>query len=192
MADKANFEQDALQYAHDLYTSALRLTRNPSDAEDLVQETYLRAYRGYDGFQEGTNLRAWLYRIQKNTFINRYRRKQRRPHEVELDEVEDLYLYKRIASTETGRATRSAEDEVFEALEGSDVQNAIDKLPRKYRMAVLMADIQGFSYKEIAEMLEVPVGTVMSRLHRGRRALQKLLWDIAGERGFIASGGVES
>jgi RNA polymerase sigma-70 factor (ECF subfamily) len=189
MADRANFEQDAMQYAHPLYSAALRMTRNRADAEDLVQETFLKAYRGYDGFQEGTNLRAWLYRILTNTFINRYRQQQRRPHEVDLDEVEGLYLYKRVATAETDRAARSAEDEVFDKLEGSDVRQAIDKLPRKYRMPVLMADIEGFSYKEIAGMLEIPIGTVMSRLHRGRRALQKLLWHTAEERGFRPAGG---
>lgn len=189
MADKANFERDAMQYAHPLYSAALRMTRNRADAEDLVQETFLKAYRGYGGFQEGTNLRAWLYRILTNTFINRYRQQQRRPDEVDLDGVEDLYLYRRVATAETNRAARSAEDEVFEALEGSDVRQAIDKLPLKYRMPVLMADLEGFSYKEIAGMLEIPIGTVMSRLHRGRRALQKLLWKTAAERGFVAAEG---
>ncbi len=189
MADRANFERDAMQYAHPLYSAALRMTRNRADAEDLVQETFLRAFRGYDGFREGTNLRAWLYRILTNTFINRYRQQQRRPDEVDLDGVEGLYLYKRVSTTETNRAARSAEDEVFEALEGSDVRQAIDKLPRKYRMPVLMADLEGFSYKEIAGMLEIPIGTVMSRLHRGRRALQKLLWQTAEERGFRTPDG---
>ena len=189
MADRANFERDAMQYAHPLYSAALRMTRNRADAEDLVQETFLKAYRGYDGFQEGTNLRAWLYRILTNTFINRYRQQQRRPHEVDLDGVEGLYLYKRVATAETDRAARSAEDEVFDSLEGSDVRQAIDKLPRKYRMPVLMADLEGFSYKEIAGMLGIPIGTVMSRLHRGRRALQKLLWHTAEERGFRPAGG---
>ena len=191
MADKANFERDAMQYAHPLYSAALRMTRNRADAEDLVQETFLKAYRGYGGFQEGTNLRAWLYRILTNTFINRYRQQQRRPDEVDLDEVEGLYLYKRVATAETNRAARSAEDEVFEALEGSDVRQAIDKLPRKYRMPVLMADLEGFSYKEMAGMLDIPIGTVMSRLHRGRRALQKLLWKTAAERGFLTAEGEE-
>ena len=190
MADRANFERDAMGHAHALYSAALRMTRNRADAEDLVQETFLRAYRAYDSFQEGTNLRAWLYRILTNAFINRYRRQQRRPSEVELDEVEDLYLYKRVASTETRGAARSAEEEVFDALEGSDVRQAIDKLPRNYRMPVLMADLEGFSYKEIAEMLQIPIGTVMSRLHRGRKALQKLMWQIAEERGFRTADGI--
>ncbi|MDE0168963.1 MAG: sigma-70 family RNA polymerase sigma factor [bacterium] len=189
MADTANFERDALQHAHRLYSAALRMTRNPADAEDLVQETFLKAYRGYEGFTEGTNLRAWLYRILTNTFINRYRKLQRRPHEVELDEVEDLYLYRKLAPLEGNRVARSAEDQVFEALEGADVRRAIDSLPEPFRMPVLMADIQGFSYKEIAAMLEIPIGTVMSRLHRGRKALQRLLWETAREQGIVDSKG---
>ena len=189
MADRANFERDALAHAHRLYSAALRMTRNPADAEDLVQETFLKAYRGYDKFTEGTNLKAWLYRILTNTFINRYRKQQRRPHEVELDEVEHLYMYRRLAPAETRRVSRSAEDEVFEALEGADVRRAIDKLPEPYRMPVLLAGLEGFSYKETAAMLDIPIGTVMSRLHRGRKALQKLLWKTAAERGFVAAEG---
>ena len=189
MADRANFERDALVHAHSLYSAALRMTRNPADAEDLVQETFLKAYRGYHGFTEGTNLRAWLYRILTNSFINRYRKQQRRPREVELDEVEDLYLYRRLAPLEGNRVARSAEDQVFEALEGADVRRAIDALPEPYRMPVLMADIQGFSYKEIAAMLDIPMGTVMSRLHRGRKLLQKVLWDTAREQGIVDETG---
>ena len=189
MADTANFERDALKHAHRLYSAALRMTRNPADAEDLVQETFLRAYRGYGGFTEGTNLRAWLYRILTNAFINRYRKQQRRPREVELGEVEDLYLYRRLPSPENNRVARSAEDQVFEALEGADVRQAIDQLPGAFRMPVLMADIQGFSYKEIAEMLDIPIGTVMSRLHRGRKALQKLLWETARDQGIVGMAG---
>ena len=191
MADRADFEHDALVHAHRLYSAALRMTRNPADAEDLVQETLLKAYRGYDTFSAGTNLRAWLYRILTNTFINRYRRLQRRPHEVELGEIEDLYLYRRIAPSESNRAARSAEDEVFESLQGEHVREAIDMLPESFRLPVLMADIQGFSYKEIAAMLDVPIGTVMSRLHRGRKILQKLLWNYAREQGFPGATGEE-
>ena len=189
MADRANFERDALVYAHRLYSAALRMTRNTADAEDLVQETFLKAYRGYGGFSEGTNLKAWLYRILTNTFINRYRKLQRRPREVKFDEVEDLYLYRRLAPAETNRVARSAEDQVFEALEGADVRRAIDSLPERFRMPVLMADLQGFSYKEIAAMLDIPIGTVMSRLHRGRKALQKLLWETAREQGIARATG---
>ncbi len=188
MADKANFENDTMGFAHSLYSAALRMTRNRADAEDLVQETYLRAYRGYGTFKEGTNLRAWLHKILTNAFINRYRYQQRRVSEVEFDEVEDFYLYKKVASTADRGAERSAEDEVFVALEGEGVRHAIDKLPRKYRIPVLLADLEGFSYKEIAEMLDIPTGTVMSRLHRGRKALQRLLWQTAQERGFGGGG----
>ena len=185
MAEQANFERDAMELAPQLYSAALRMTRNPADAEDVVQETYLKAYRAYDSFEEGTNLKAWLYRILTNTYINRYRKKQRRPHEVDLAEVEDLYLYKRIGSAETSAASRSAEMEVLEAFVDDDVRNAIESLPDHFRMPVLLADVEGFSYKEIAEMLEVPIGTVMSRLHRGRKSLQKALWEFARERGLV-------
>ncbi len=184
MADRQNFERDALVHAHRLYSAALRMTRNRADAEDLVQETFLKAYRGYDGFTEGTNLRAWLYRILTNTFINRYRKGQRRPKEVELDEVEDLYLYRRLAPAESNRVARSAEDQVFESLEGADVREAIDKLPSPYRMPLLLVGLEGFSYKETAAMLDIPIGTVMSRLHRGRKMLQRLLWEQAKEYGI--------
>ena len=189
MAHRANFERDALVHAHRLYSAALRMTRNPSDAEDLVQETFLKAYRGYDKFVDDTNLRAWLYRILTNTFINRYRTQQRRPHEVDLNEVEDLYLYRRLAPMESKRVSRSAEDEVFEALEGEDVRRAIDRLPEPYRMPVLLAGLEGFSYKETAAMLGIPIGTVMSRLHRGRKMLQKLLWEMASEQGLVTPTG---
>ena len=165
-----------------LYAAALRMTRNPSDAEDLVQETYLRAYRGFGGFQEGTNLKAWLYRILTNTYINTYRAKKRRPDETELDEVEDLYLYRRIGGLEAAMAGRSAEDELLERFTDAEVKEAIESLPENFRLAVLLADVEGFAYKEIAEILDIPIGTVMSRLHRGRKALQKRLYEFAVER----------
>ena len=158
-----------------LYAAALRMTRNPSDAEDLVQETYLRAYRGFEGFEEGTNLKAWLYRILTNTYINSYRAK-------ELDEVEDLYLYRRIGGLEAAMAGRSAEDELLERFTDAEVKEALESLPENFRMAVLLADVEGFAYKEIAEILDIPIGTVMSRLHRGRKALQKQLYEFAVER----------
>ena len=174
-----------MEFAPQLYSAALRMTRNPADAEDVVQETYLKAYRAYESFEAGTNLKAWLYRILTNTYINRYRKKQRRPNEVDLGEVEDLYLYKRIGSAETGSASRSAEIEVLDAFVDDDVRNAIESLPEHFRLPVLLADVEGFSYKEIAEMLDVPIGTVMSRLHRGRKSLQKALWEFAQERGLV-------
>ena len=182
MADQANFEQDAMQFAPQLYSSALRMTRNPADAEDVVQETFLKAYRAYDSFQEGTNLKAWLYRILTNTYINRYRKAQRRPSEVELGELQDLYLFKRLG--EQSGASESAEEEVLEQFVDTDVIQALESLPENFRMPVLLADVEGFAYKEIAEMLDIPIGTVMSRLHRGRKALQKKLWHLAEERGI--------
>jgi RNA polymerase sigma-70 factor (ECF subfamily) len=181
MADQANFADLAMQHMGSLYTAALRMTRNPSDAEDLVQETYLKAYRAFGTFQEGTNLKAWLYKILTNTFINSYRSRKRRPEQTELDDVEDLYLYRRMGGLEAVAAGRSAEEEVLEHFTESDVKDAVESLPEQFRMAVLLADVEGFSYKEIAEILDVPIGTVMSRIHRGRRQLQKLLWDYAEE-----------
>ena len=167
-----------------LYGAAMRMTRNPADAEDLVQETYLRAYRGFGSFQEGTNLKAWLYRILTNTFINSYRSKKRRPDETELDEGEDLYLYRRLGGLEAARVGRSAEDELMDFFTDGEVKDAMDALPEQFRVAVLLADVEGFSYKEIAEILDIPIGTVMSRLHRGRKALQKGLYDYAVTHGL--------
>jgi RNA polymerase sigma-70 factor (ECF subfamily) len=186
VADQAQFADQALEYMPALYSAALRMTRSPSDAEDLVQETYLRAYRGFGGFTDGTNLRAWLYRILTNTFINTYRAKQRRPDERQLDDVEDLYLYRRIGAVEEALAARSAEDELMDLFTDDQVKGALDSLPEQFRMAVYLADVEGFSYKEIAEILDVPIGTVMSRLHRGRKAMQKELYEYAVERGLVA------
>ena len=173
-----------MQYAPQLYSAAMRMTRNRSDAEDLVQEAYLRAYRGYGSFEEGTNLRAWLFRILTNTDINTYRAKQRRPQETELNEVEDLYMYRRISGVDV--AARSAEDTLFDLFTDDEVKAALENLPESFRMPVLLADVEDFSYKEIAEMLDIPMGTVMSRLHRGRKAMQKALIDFATERGMLA------
>jgi RNA polymerase sigma-70 factor, ECF subfamily len=184
MADQATFVDEAMEFMPSLYSAALRMTRNPADAEDLVQETYLKAYRGFGGYQQGTNLKAWLYRILTNTFINQYRAKKRRPDESDLDEVEDLYLYRRLGGLEAARAGRSAEDELMDFFTDSEVKEAVESLPEQFRMAVLLADVEGFSYKEIAEILDIPIGTVMSRLHRGRKALQKQLYEFATERGL--------
>lgn len=186
MADRANFESDALPYAQQLYSAALRMTRNPADAEDIVQETFLKAYRGYGTFKEGTNLKAWLYRILTNTYINRYRKQQRRPAEVELGELQDLYLFKRMG--EVSGAERSTEESVLESMVDADIKEALEALPEKFRLPVLLADVEGFSYKEIAEIIDVPIGTVMSRLHRGRKALQKKLWSFAEQRGLTGPG----
>jgi RNA polymerase sigma-70 factor (ECF subfamily) len=176
------FEREALPLLRELYAAALRLTRNPADAEDLVQEAYLRAYRGFGGFQEGTNLRAWLHRILTNTFINAYRKRQREPQTVPEEEVPDWYLYEKLVGN---GAEASAETQVLEALPDEDVQEALASLPARFRLAVVLADVQGFSYKEIAEILDIPIGTVMSRLHRGRRVLEKVLWKVMKERGLV-------
>jgi RNA polymerase sigma-70 factor, ECF subfamily len=180
---RERFEREVLPLLPNLYSAALRMTRNPADAEDLVQETYLRAYRGFSGFEEGTNLRAWMYRILTNTFINSYRKKQREPVTVQDDDLDEWYLYDRLG--ESG-VEPSAEAEVIRSMPDEDVQRALEALPEGFRLAVLLADVEGFSYKEIAEILGIPIGTVMSRLHRGRRALEKALWERVRERGLVS------
>ena len=191
MADQATFADQAVPFMDSIYAAALRLTRNPSDAEDLVQETYLKAYRGFGGFEQGTNLRAWLYRILTNTFINTYRSKKRRPDETQFDEVEDLYLYRRLGGLEAATVGRSAEDELLDWFSEAEVKNALEALPEQFRMAVLLADVEGFSYKEIAEMVDVPIGTVMSRLHRGRKAMQRELYEFAKARRLLPDDAVD-
>jgi RNA polymerase sigma-70 factor (ECF subfamily) len=185
MADPATFAEQAMEFMPSLYTAALRMTRNPADAEDLVQETYLKAYRAFASFQQGTNLKAWLYRILTNTFINSYRARKRRPEQSELDDVEDLYLYRRLGGLEAAAAGRSAEEEVLDHFTDTEVKAALESLPEQFRMAVLLADVEGFAYKEIADILDIPIGTVMSRLHRGRRALQRALFEFGMERGLV-------
>ena len=187
MANQAQFAELAMEYMPALYSAALRMTRNPSDAEDLVQETYLKAYRGFAGFSEGTNLKAWLYRILTNTYINSYRAGKRRPEIADVEDVEDLYLYHRLTPDGGGDLGRSAEDVALDSFTDDEVKAAIESLPEAFRMAVLLADVEGFSYKEIAEITDVPIGTVMSRIHRGRRALQKALHQYAESRGLMAS-----
>jgi RNA polymerase sigma-70 factor, ECF subfamily len=191
MADKERFAEQAMTHMAGLYSAALRMTRNPADAEDLVQETYLKAYRSFGSYEEGTNLRAWLYRILTNTYINAYRAKQRRPTEAVLDEVEDLYLYRRIGALEAATASRSAEDQLMDMFTDDEVKDAMEALPETFRMAVYLADVEDFSYKEIAGMLDVPIGTVMSRLHRGRKAMQKALFDYAVARGLTEPDAAE-
>ncbi len=186
MADRAGFQAQAMQYAPQLYSAALRMTRNPADAEDLVQETFLKAYRSFTTFEEGSNLRAWLYRILTNTYINMYRARQRRPQETDLNDIEDFYLYRRIGSIEAALASRSAEDQLFDLFTDDEVKQALEDLPENFRLPVLLADVEDFSYKEIAEMLDIPIGTVMSRLHRGRKAMQRALVDFARDRGLLA------
>ena len=174
-----------MPYMDQLYGAARRMTRNADDAEDLVQETYLRAYKGYDRFTEGTNLRAWLFRILTNLFINEYRRRKRRPAEVDLGDTDTLYMYKGLGGAELARRSRSAEDELLDGLTSAEVRNAIESVPDSYRVAVLLADVEGFAYKEIAEILDVPIGTVMSRLHRGRKKLREALQEYGRTRGLI-------
>ncbi len=184
MADRQDFAEQAMQYAPQLYSAALRMTRNQADAEDLVQETYLRGFRSFHTFTEGTNLRAWLFRILTNAYINTYRAKQRRPTETDLADVEDLYLYRRVGSMETAAANLSAEDQFLDLFTDDEVKSALEDLPENFRLPVLLADVDGFAYKEIAEMLDIPVGTVMSRLHRGRKAMQRALYEYAEARGI--------
>jgi RNA polymerase sigma-70 factor (ECF subfamily) len=187
MADQAMFSDLAMEYMPALYTAALRMTRNAADAEDLVQETYLKAYRAFASFELGTNLKAWLYRILTNTYINTYRAKKRRPEIADVEDVEDLYLYRHLSSEQSAGLGRSAEDEALDRFTDADVKAAIEALPETFRMAVLLADVEGFSYKEIAEITEVPIGTVMSRIHRGRKALQKALVDRGRTRGLVGA-----
>jgi RNA polymerase sigma-70 factor (ECF subfamily) len=185
MGAREDFTNDAMQYAPQLFATALRMTRNRSDAEDLVQETFLKGWRAFDSYQQGTNLRAWLFRIMTNTFINKYNSQQRRPQETELDEVEELFLFRRMGAFDQSKMSQSAEDQMLELFTDDEVKNAIESLPETFRIPVLLSDVEGFSYKEIAEMLEVPIGTVMSRLHRGRKAMQKMLYEYAKERGLV-------
>lgn len=182
---RSQLEQDAIAHIDALYRTALRMTRSSSDAEDLVQETYLRAFRSLHQFAEGTNLRAWLFRIMTNTYINDYRKRQRRPTNTSLDDIEDFYLYDHLVDSVVQPQSDNPEEEVLERLTTANITDAIDELPEEFRQVVTLADVEGFSYREIADVLQIPVGTVMSRLFRARRRLRKVLYDVAIESGYI-------
>jgi RNA polymerase sigma-70 factor (ECF subfamily) len=180
------FETEALSFLDALYRTALRMTRSEAEAEDLVQETYIRAFRFRHQFTPGTNLKAWLFRILTNTFINQYRRKAARPDTTELDDVEESILYRHMRDVSPGSASPDPEAELIDNTLSSEVKDALEALPEKFRTTLLL-DVEGFSYKEIAEVLDIPIGTVMSRLHRGRKFLQKRLYDLARDRGIVAA-----
>lgn len=181
-----NFEDATMPYLDALYNTAYRMTRNSEDAEDLIQETYLKAYKYYDKFQEGTNLKAWLFKIMKNTFINAYRKRQQVPPETDFGEIEGSF--ESLVSEEVIRSIKDPEEELVAGVLDEDIQSALEQLPEDFRMVVLLADLEGFSYKEIAGILDVPVGTVMSRLYRGRRLLEAAMLEYAREHGYLRDG----
>jgi RNA polymerase sigma-70 factor (ECF subfamily) len=181
---RARFERDAMQYVDQLYSAAMRMARNPSDAEDLVQEAYTKAFSAFHQYKPGTNLKAWLYRILTNTYINLYRKRQREPLQSNSDTIEDWQLARAESHTSTG--LRSAEAEALDHLPDSDVKSALQSIPEEFRLAVYFADVEGFAYKEISDIMNTPIWTVMSRLHRGRKMLRDLLADYAAERGISA------
>ncbi len=183
-ADKDRFVEDAAPLLDPLYSAALRMTRNPADAEDLVQDTMLRAYRSFDRFEPGTNLKAWLFRIMTNAYINIYRKRQREPQQISQEEVEDFDLYQELKSHDP-QWEATPENIVLDRLLDADIVSAIEDLPEQFRFAVILSDVEGFTYAEMAEIMDVPMGTVMSRLHRGRKALQKRLLQLARERGIV-------
>ncbi len=182
---RREFEEQAIPYMDQLYAAAMRMTRNPADAADLVQETFVKAYGSWSTFSQGTNLKAWLYRILTNTYINIYRKKQREPFQGTIDELEDWQLGG--AESTTASHGRSAEAEAIDRMPASVVKDALQEVPEDFRLAVYLADVEGFSYQEIADIMKTPIGTVMSRLHRGRRMLRELLADYAAERGIAAA-----
>ena len=186
MAEADPFETEALAFLDALYRTALRMTRSEAEAEDIVQETYIKAFRHRDQFTPGTNLKAWLFRILTNTFINQYRRKATRPETTELDDVDESILYRHMRDVSPGSSSPDPEAELIDKTLSNEVKEALEALPEKFRTTVLL-DVEGFSYKEMAQMLDIPIGTVMSRLHRGRKFLQKRLYDVARDRGIAAA-----
>lgn len=182
---RRDFEEQAIPFMDQLYAAAMRMTRNPADAADLVQETFVKAYGAWSTFTQGTNLKAWLYRILTNTYINIYRKRQREPYQGTIDELEDWQLGG--AESTTASSSRSAEAEAIDRMPASAVKDALQQVPEDFRLAVYLADVEGFAYQEIADIMKTPIGTVMSRLHRGRRMLRELLADYAAERGIAAA-----
>ena len=187
MASQETFMTDVDQYLNSLYSTALRLTKKPADAQDLVQETLLKAYKAYGKFEAGTNPKAWLFRILTNSYINIYRYKSRRPNEVDIENEEQMFMYHKLRGSTATDVSKSVEDEFLSSITDTEIAKAIEDLPDQFREVVLLFDVEGLSYAEIAEMLKIPSGTVMSRLHRGRKALQKALIEYANENGIYPS-----